>query len=297
MTLQPIDTAEEISGEDFRKNYLFPKRPLILKHIAEEWDAFEKWKLPFFKQIAGNLEVPLYDNSKPSPTSLLNSPDKVMKFGEYLDAIATGPLDLRMFLFNIFDHLPELCRDFSYPEQLMNGFLKKYPMLFFGGAGSIVYLHYDMDLSHVFLTQFHGRKRVLLFENKYSPYLYRLPFTVQSFIDIENPDYEKYPATQFLEGYETVMEHGDTLYIPAGMWHYMNYLEGGYALSLRSFDPSYLTRAKGIFNITALRKFDDMMKKQFGAHWWTYKHNQANRTAEAVIRQYASAKEFEYPIS
>lgn len=283
MKLQPVETISDISGTDFRENFLKTRRPVVLKGVAEKWDAYEKWKLPYFKQIAGHIDVPLYDNSKPTPTTRLNAPDCVMKFADYLDAIAAGPVQLRMFLFNIFDHIPTLCRDFVFPEHLMKGFLKKYPMLFFGGAGSIVYLHYDMDLSNVFLTQFHGKKRVILFDQKYSPHLYRLPFTVQSYVDVEDPDYEKFPAMKYLQGYETIMEHGDMLFMPAGTWHYMNYLEGGYALALRAFDPSLAVKARGIFNITVMRLFDDVMKKQFGSQWYNYKHRKANKYAEEVM--------------
>ena len=263
MRLSPVDVVENISGEKFKEKYLFPKRPVILRGIADKWDAFEKWKLPYFKQVSGNIEVPLYDNTKSNPTSRVNAPDKIMAFGDYLDAISTGPLELRMFLFNIFDHIPQLCNDFTFPEHLTKGFLKKYPMMFFGGAGSIVHLHYDMDLSNVFLTQFHGKKRVILFDQKYSKHLYRLPYSVQSYVDIENPDFNKHPAAKYLEGYEVIMEHGDMLYIPSGVWHYMNYLEGGYALALRAFDPSLATKSKGMFNITGMRLFDDLMKKEF----------------------------------
>jgi Cupin-like domain len=285
MNLRPVEVVENISREGFRRLYLLPKKPVILKGIAETWPAYHKWKLPYFKQMAAAVQVPLYDNSKPSPTSMLNVPDKVMRFGDYLDMIdGPEPVALRMFLFNAFDHIPSLCDDFTYPEHLMKGFLKKYPMLFFGGASSIVYLHYDMDLSNVFLTQFHGKKRVLLFDQQYSGHLYRLPLTVQSYVDIETPDYARYPALRYLEGYETVMEHGDMLFIPAEMWHYMNYLEGGYALALRAFDPSVYTRLKGIANLTVMRKFDDAMKKRFGAKWHNYKTEKAYKLADELVR-------------
>ncbi|MDQ1088412.1 cupin-like domain-containing protein [Siphonobacter sp. SORGH_AS_1065] len=283
MKLQPVDIVTDISGEEFREKYLKTHRPVILRGITEKWPAFEKWRLDYFKTLAGNIEVPLYDNSKPTPSSKLNQPDKVMKFGEYLDLIASGPVDLRMFLFNIFDHIPDLCNDFTFPEHLMKGFLKKYPMMFFGGAGSIVYLHYDMDLSNVFLTQFHGKKRVILFDQKYSKHLYRMPYGILSYVDPENPDYEKHPAMRYLEGYDCIMEHGDMLYIPSGVWHYMNYLEGGYALAVRAFDPSISTRAEGIFNITAMRTFDDLMKKNFGKRWWNYKSRKAEEFANQVV--------------
>ena len=32
-----------------------------------------------------------------------------------------------------------------------------------GGQGTVTHMHFDMDLSHIFHTQFWGRKRVLLF--------------------------------------------------------------------------------------------------------------------------------------
>jgi len=285
MKLIPVDVEENISGAKFKEKYLSTKRPVILRGIADKWEAFDKWKLPYFKQIAGNIEVPLYDNSKPTPTSKLNQPDKIMTFGQYLDAIDAGPLELRMFLFNIFDHIPDLCHDFNFPDYLTKGFLKKYPMMFFGGAGSIVHLHFDMDLSNVFLTQFHGKKKVILFDQKYSKHLYRLPYSVQSYVDIENPDFEKHPAAKYLEGYEVIMEHGDMLFIPAGVWHYMNYLEGGYALALRAFDPSFLIKSRGIFNITMMRSFDDLMKKNFGSKWWEYKNKIAQTDAEKIVNE------------
>src|SRR5437868_9416958 len=50
-------------------------------------------------------------------------------------------LPICIFLFNIFDHAPELVQDFTWPEELMKGFVKKYPMLFVGGASSITHMH------------------------------------------------------------------------------------------------------------------------------------------------------------
>ena len=94
--------------------------------------------------------------------------------------------------------------------------------MFFGGAGSRVFLHFDMDLSHVFITQFKGRKRVILFDNKYSEALYKLSFMVQRYIDPEQPDYNKYPGLKNVEGYETILEDGETLFMPSGIWYYMN---------------------------------------------------------------------------
>jgi len=53
-----------------------------------------------------------------------------------------------------------MINDFTWPEHLMKGFVKKYPMLFNGGATSNTQMHFDMDMSHIPDTQFPGRKDI-----------------------------------------------------------------------------------------------------------------------------------------
>lgn len=280
MQLQIVDRVDSITRTDFQRDYIRHSRPLVIRDIAKSWAARQKWTYEYFKSLAGDKVVPVYDNSIPSANSAVNKPDGEMKFGEYLDRIAGGPTELRIFLFNIFDHIPGLINDFTYFDELCNGFLKKYPMMFFGGAGSKVFLHFDMDMSHVFITQFKGRKRVILFDNKYSDALYKLPFMVQSYIDPEKPDYDKYPALKNVSGYETVLEDGDTLFMPSGIWHYMNYLEGGFALSLRSMETPLTTRLKGLYNLLVMRKIDDFMKTNFTQRWHDFKYETAFRNGK-----------------
>jgi hypothetical protein len=39
--LHPIDTVENITPEDFKKNYLDPRRPLVIKGMTKSWPARE----------------------------------------------------------------------------------------------------------------------------------------------------------------------------------------------------------------------------------------------------------------
>lgn len=282
MILRNVDRVHSISREDFQERYVKQSKPVVIKSLTSNWAAKQKWNYEYFKSLAGDKIVPVYDNSIPTADSAVNKPDGQMKFGDYLDRIAGGPTALRIFLFNIFDHIPSLVNDFSYFDELSGGFLKKYPMMFFGGAGSKVFLHFDMDLSHVFITQFKGRKRVILFDNKYSDALYKLPFMVQSYVDPEKPNYDKYPALKNVSGYETILEDGETLFMPSGIWHYMNYIEGGFALSLRSMDVPLATKARGVYNLTVMRKIDDFMKTNFTKWWYNYKHEAAQRTGDRL---------------
>ena len=277
MILRNVDRVDSISRKDFQERYVKHSKPVVIKNLTAGWAAKTKWNYDYFKSLAGDKIVPVYDNSIPTADSAVNKPDGELKFGEYLDRIAAGPTELRIFLFNIFDHIPDLVNDFTYFDEICGGFLKKYPMMFFGGAGSKVFLHFDMDLSHVFITQFKGKKRVILFDNKYSEALYKLPFMVQSYIDPEKPDYDKYPALKNVKGYETIIEDGETLFMPSGIWHYMNYMEGGFALSLRSMETPVSTKLRGVYNLLVMRKIDDFMKRNFTRKWYDYKHQTALR--------------------
>ncbi len=58
-----------------------------------------------------------------------------------------------------------------------------------------------------------------------------------------------------------ILEHGDTLYMPAGYWHHMEYLESGFALSLRAMQPSLSGKLKGAWNLVGMRSIDTLMKK------------------------------------
>jgi hypothetical protein len=47
----------------------------------------------------------------------------------------------------------------------------------------------------------------------------------------------------------------------------MEYLESGFAMSLRAFQPSLSGKLKGAWNIVGMRNIDTLMKKT-APHWW-----------------------------
>ena len=108
MRLKPVDTVDVISPEDFRKNYYDPKKPLIIKDLAKNWPAYSKWNWDYFIDVVGDKEVGVYNNVKSDSYTPINTADGYMKFGEYLRKVKAGPLDLRIFLFNIFQHAPHM---------------------------------------------------------------------------------------------------------------------------------------------------------------------------------------------
>jgi hypothetical protein len=161
-------------------------------------------------------------------------------------------------------------------------------MLFVGGAGSIAHMHYDIDLSHIFHTQFAGRKRVLLMPNSQSPLLYRMPLTVESaasFVDWhEGVDTEKFPALAHATGYETILDHGETMFMPTGYWHHMQYIDCGFAMSLRAIPEGLSQKLNGLYHLFPMRTMNNMLIK-FAPEWWFQKKRElAKSTAEEAMK-------------
>ncbi|MFT3948883.1 MAG: cupin-like domain-containing protein [Agriterribacter sp.] len=278
MLLKAVDTVDLITADKFKKDYYEAGKPLVIKNLAKEWPAYQKWNWDYFKAIVGDKKVGIYNNVKSDAYTPVNKADDYTSFGEYVDMIRKGPAAWRIFLFNIFDHAPQLTHDFEWPDELMKGFVKRFPMLFVGGASSITHMHFDIDMSHILHTQFVGRKRVLLFPYEEQHKLYRKPYEVLSLADFSHyyqqngtPDYSKFPALKLAKGYEVTLEHGDTLFMPAGYWHHMEYLDSGFAMSLRALQSSISGKLKGAWNLIGMRNIDTLMKKTAPKWWYDYK--------------------------
>ncbi len=286
--LSPIDVVDDISKADFEKNYLNARKPLVIKNMAKEWPAYHKWTMDYMKSVVGEQIVPLYDSSKADPSKPINAAAAEMKFGDYIDLIKETPTDLRIFLFDPIKHAPKLLEDYISPKNLMGGFLDSYPNLFFGGKGSVTFLHYDIDLAHIFHTHFNGRKHVILFENKWKERLYQIPFATYAMedYDVEKPDFDQFPGLKGVKGTEAYLEHGDTLFMPTGYWHWMKYLDGSFSISLRAWDKSWAVKAKSLYNLTLQRKFDDFMKGNFRETYMNWKEQLAIKRANTALRKH-----------
>lgn len=290
MQLENVDVVNDISFKDFRAKYLIPKKPVVIKNLSKNWAAYNKWNWNYFKSIVGNKKVGIYNNIKSDAYTPINKADEYTTFGEYIDMVKSGPAAWRVFLFNIFSHAPQLTKDFTWPEHLMKGFIKRVPMLFVGGQGSVTHIHFDIDLSHILHTQFIGKKRVLLFPFEEQYKLYRKPFEVLSLADFTNYfddensrlDTKRFPAVNNANGYEVILEHGDTLFMPGGYWHHMEYIESGFAMSLRALNNN-VYKLKGLWNIAGMRGIDTLMKKTAPVQWYKWKEKKLFESADKEL--------------
>lgn len=276
MILNEIPREKTISKKDFLERYVKPQKPVVIEQLIEDWPAFEKWSLDYIEEMAGDKEVPLFDDRPISAEFKFNEPHREMKMRDYIGLLKSGPTSYRIFLYNLLKEVPALQKDFVYPKIGLR-ILKQIPMLFFGGEGSKVFMHYDIDFANILHFHFHGRKRCILFPPSETKYLYKVPNALISRqdIDFNNPDYEKFPALKQAEGMVTELKHGETLYMPEGYWHQMTYLTAGFSMSLRAAPRSLSNLSKAVYNLVFMRHFDNLMRNVQGQKWIDYKNAQA----------------------
>jgi Cupin-like domain len=281
-----IDVIDFLGKNDFVDKYFYPQKPIVIKGLTQYEIAGKKWSLKYFKETMGDVEVGVFDNNnKKSATSAHTTPDLKMKLSDFISTLESNPKnDLRIFLFDFYKHNPILRREFPCPK-IFKGVLDKIGYLFFGGKDTTVRMHYDIDMSNVLLTHFGGRKKVVLFGPEYTDMLYCLPLNTYSLVNLDNIDYEKYPALAHVKGYECVLEHGDSIFMPSGYWHFITYLDNSFSVSYRKIAPDLSKKIQGLVNVSIKMPLDKIIGKTLGKDWLVRKEKIANNRANKAMQK------------
>ncbi len=284
MRLVEVPRVKSISKKDFVRQYLKPQKPVVIENFEDDWPAHSKWNLDYMKKVAGDKIVPLYDDRPVHHDDGFNEPHAKMKMSDYIDLLKKEPTKFRIFLWNVLKEVPELQRDFTYPDFGIR-LLKNVPMLFFGGKGSHTFMHYDIDYANIFHFHFEGEKECILFSQSENKYLYKVPHSIITHegIDFSNPDYKKWPALKHAEGLKTNLKHGQVLYLPEGYWHHMKYLTPGFSMSLRALARNPMNFIKATYNIFVMRYFDILMRRLKGQKWIDHKNQKAIQRTNKVL--------------
>ncbi len=277
LELAPVEKVSFIGQKDFSGSYFKPLRPLVIQDLAKSWPASGKWTPDFFSDQHGSKQVKVYDASFVVAGKHYMSRLKTISLREYIDLVMTTSQDLRMFLYNIKSEIPELVDDIIFPS-LVDGLSRNFIFMFFGCKGSVTQMHFDIDMSHVFHTAIYGKKTVSLFPYEQGKNLHRYPFTCRSYVDIHRPDFGRFPGLKDIQGYQVVLEPGETLYIPSGYWHHFVYDEPGYAVSLRCSNRTWPGKLHGYYNLFVMSPIDRLMNKISPQGWFDWKEQRALKT-------------------
>ena len=241
----PARTVERIAApnsEVFREEYLRKQRPVILQglfagqpidRIRTEEDAcamFGELPLPVQNEyLAGVAEAEARGAELPA------GPQN-MRLDDYLAFIRLHPGTRKMCSEK--PTPPELLQSFSLPpydkyEDAISAF-------FVGNAGNFAHLHFDGDYRHVLFYLVFGDKRFILIPPRAAPKMAAIGN--QALWCLENfAEEDKRRFLEFVGGYDCVLHAGETLYMPAGIWHYVEYTTNSMSYSLR-FGRNEFTR-------------------------------------------------------
>jgi len=276
MQLQEITRVHTITKKEFLRDYVKPQKPVVIEHLIDDWKAYDKWNLAYIKDIAGDKEVPLYDDRPVKHDEGFNQAHATMSMSAYVDLLKKEPTNYRIFLYNLMKEVPSLKEDFKFPKIGLR-LLKQIPMLFFGGEGSKVFMHHDIDWANILHFHFEGKKQCVLFPPSETPHLYKVPYSLitREDINFDDPDYDKFPNLTKAKGFICHLNHGETLYMPEGYWHYMKYETPGFSMSLRALPRKMSNLRKALYNVFYMRHYDNFMRRRKGQAWIDEKNERA----------------------
>jgi hypothetical protein len=76
--------------------------------------------------------------------------------------------------------------------------------------------------------------------------------------------------------------------MPAGYWHHMEYIDSGFAMSLRALQSSLSGKAKGVWNLFGMRSIDTLLKKSAPKWWYNYKIKKIDQYAARELKKFSN---------
>ena len=216
-----VDRRENLSPEEFQRDYFLANRPVIFSGAAAGWSCVRKWSLDYFESAYGEQDLLLVD--APGLTRREGQPGyEFLRLRELVRSIRSAG-DKYLRFSPLMHEFPTLAADLDmgWLERMRGGstFARTYYM-FIGGSGHRTYLHNDQPCN--LFVQVRGEKKWTLFAPEDSALLYPAVGNtayVQSQVNLSQPDYDRHPLFRYARPITAHLRPGDVLYVPPFLWH------------------------------------------------------------------------------
>ena len=254
------EIAAGISAKTFEQEYVSAGKPAVLRGLAREWQATEKWRyvlissllflellcltccaraFSWFARKHGHRLVPIEIGSMLSKDGMTEKMMSLRSFvSDYLapscdhpvwsleDALARPSAYLAQHA--LLDQIPELLQYVEAAPDLCGEQGPSHINVGMRSGGTRTPLHYD---SHdKLLVQIVGAEYVRMYGKEETPKLYVTKEGTHalqgdmSAVNCELEDFECHPLAREAQYQEVLLLPGDCLFIPSGMWHYVRSL-------------------------------------------------------------------------
>lgn len=228
-----IERRAGLSYAEFRREYLLPRRPVILTDALRGMPACSRWTPSYLAERLGRRPIYTDDGWVDAESFLQAIADSGAAEGR-IPFLRERPLPWM---------LPELIEDLQpYPVYAGPNWLE-YPFArwadpFRRGFGAMLsrlsqmdinvtgagvrfpLLHLDRYGVHALIMQWYGEKEVFVFDPEQTPFLYVDDSGEASAVrDMENPDLQRFPLFAQARMQRVRLRPGEALFNPSGWWH------------------------------------------------------------------------------
>jgi lysine-specific demethylase 8 len=238
------------SQEDFLREYAYQREPVVITDLFEGQEISQITTVQDAVSAWGEVKLVVQEEYTSAEGNAAAPEPTAMSLRDYVEFSRSNPetrlccteYETPARVLASFE-LPEICR-ITHPGEEILGLPKKYgdydlvTAIFLANAGNVGHLHFDGDQRDVLLHQVYGRKRVVLFPPAAAKHLRTLdgPYSRPSLAGLYLEDMsleEKLGWVEQAGGYHTVLEPGESIYIPMLMWHHLEYMDDAMSFNYR----------------------------------------------------------------
>lgn len=235
-SLTELQRVDSLSKDEFVRNYLRKKQPVVITDGARDWKALQSWSFDYFRSRSDDFKITLEEGNVMQEETAF----RTVPFAEYLSEIENSTQSngrvAYLSVFEIFKQFPDLAGDVDFGI-LANRKLINHTAGWIGPGGTVT--GYHIDWADNILAQIVGRKFIKLVSYDQRKRMYPSgkydSNTLMSSVNADDYDQARFPEFAQVDATYTLLEPGEMIFIPRGHWHYV-----------RSIDPSISVNNFGI---------------------------------------------------
>ena len=262
--------TKTLSTKKFVKDYEVVGKPVVLSDLLDVVTGGhgQDWNSDYWIKECGSANVLPHDYTRGSNEWASHTPRVEVPFREFVER--SEEEKWYIINFSLALRCPHVLKDFMVPKFFSSDLFQKapnaearfikdsWPCLNVGPSGTKTGLHTDSFGTHFWMTLLFGEKEWYVFNQTEAAILQR-PDGSELFRDIEVWDlessFEKFPLLRLLRGSKTVLQEGETIFVPSMIIHAVRNRKPNFALS-----SNYITRSNVAVAASMIAEHEDVRR-------------------------------------